>query len=233
MYGMTTRHVIWDWNGTLLDDVWLCVEVLNGMLAHHSLPAVSADRYREVFSFPVVKVYRAMGFDTSAKEFEKTSYEYIAAYEMRRMECNLQIGALETLSAFKRAGIAQSILSAYRQDMLDSIIREKGIEEYFERLAGNTNIFAASKVEYGRTLVADLGVPKGAIVMIGDTEHDYEVASELGIRCILVSCGHSSRERLLKLGAPVVDAVADVVRLVNPPRGAASQLSAVCREKVE
>ena len=27
------RHVIWDWNGTLLDDAWLCVEVLNGLLA--------------------------------------------------------------------------------------------------------------------------------------------------------------------------------------------------------
>ena len=113
----------------------------------------------------------------------------------------------------------QSILSAYRQDMLDSVIREMGIYGYFQRLAGNSNIFAASKVEYGRTLVADMGIPKSEIVMIGDTEHDYEVASELGIRCLLVSCGHCSRERLEKLKAPVVGTIGEAVGKVVVSRG--------------
>ena len=31
-------HVIWDWNGTLLDDAWLCVDVMNGVLRAHDLP---------------------------------------------------------------------------------------------------------------------------------------------------------------------------------------------------
>jgi phosphoglycolate phosphatase len=216
---MTTRHVIWDWNGTLLDDAWLCVEILNGMLARRGLPAVTEDHYREGFSFPVVKVYAAMGLDVTAREFEKTSYEYIEAYQARRSECRLHDGATEAMKAFQRACIGQSILSAYRQDMLDSVIREMGIGEYFQKLAGNSNIFAASKVEYGRTLVADMGIPKSEIVMIGDTEHDYEVASELGIRCILVSCGHSSRERLEKLKATVVGTVGEAVGKVIVSRG--------------
>ena len=219
IFPMATRHVIWDWNGTLLNDAWLCVEILNGMLKERNLPPVTEHIYREVFTFPVVNVYRTMGFDVSAVEFEKASYEYIEAYQARRSECQLQIGAADALSTFMRAGIGQSILSAYRQDMLDSIIREMGIEKYFQRLSGNTNIFAASKVEYGRTLVSDIGLPKGDIVMIGDTKHDYEVASELGIRCVLVSCGHCSRERLTVLGAPVVDSLDDLVGKIVVPRG--------------
>ena len=40
---MTSRkysHILWDWNGTLLDDAWLCVEVMNSMLAERDLPQI-------------------------------------------------------------------------------------------------------------------------------------------------------------------------------------------------
>jgi phosphoglycolate phosphatase len=212
---MTTRHVIWDWNGTLLDDVWLCVDVLNGMLRARGLPEVGEAYYRDVFSFPVINVYRRMGFDVSNGAFERMSVEYIEAYQSRRDECGLHIGARAALDAFKTAGVGQSILSAYRQDMLDSIIANMGIGAYFERLAGNANIYAASKVEYGRALVAGLACAKEEVVMVGDTEHDWEVARELGIRCVLVSCGHNTHARLARLGVPVVATVGEVPALLG------------------
>ena len=48
-----TKHVIWDWNGTLLDDAVLCVEVMNVVLARRKLPPLTAERYADRFRFPV------------------------------------------------------------------------------------------------------------------------------------------------------------------------------------
>jgi len=200
---MGTRHVIWDWNGTLLDDAWLCMEILNGMLARRGLPQTDLARYRETFSFPVVNVYRAMGFDMSGDAFEKMSVEYIDEYQARRGECALQPGAVEALAALREAGLSQSILSAYRQDMLESVVAERGLGGYFDHLAGNTNIFAASKADYGKTLLKKIGLKKEEVLLVGDTAHDFEVARELGVNCILVSCGHYSAGRLRSLGVPV------------------------------
>ena len=216
---MATRHVIWDWNGTLLDDAWLCVEILNEMLRRRGLPEVDAARYRELFTFPVVNVYREMGFDVSNGAFEKMSVEYIEAYQARRSECRLHAEAREVLGKVQAAGLGQYILSAYRQDMLDSIIAEMNLAHFFTHLAGNSNIFAASKAEYGRRLVQTIGGDPREIVMVGDTAHDCEVARELGISCVLVSCGHYSPRRLETLGAAVFPDLSSAAGHILPGPG--------------
>ena len=53
-------HIIWDWNGTLLDDAWLCVDVMNGMLRERRLPTRTLDQYKEVFDFPVRNYYETL-----------------------------------------------------------------------------------------------------------------------------------------------------------------------------
>ncbi|MBN1402871.1 MAG: HAD family hydrolase [Opitutales bacterium] len=201
---MSIRHIIWDWNGTLLDDVWLCVDVLNGMLAERGLPPVDSENYRRRFRFPVVEVYRDFGFDVSNGEFERMSHVYINAYESRRHLCKLHAGAEELLGELKSAGLGQSILSAYRQDMLDSMVKNMGLSQYFDHLAGNSDIYAASKVDYGRRLLAKIGGSADEVLMVGDTEHDHEVAHELGIQCILLEHGHNERPRLEKTGAKIL-----------------------------
>ena len=60
---MRYKHIIWDWNGTLLDDTWLCVEGINQALIKRNLTPISEDRYREVFTFPVRDYYKKLGFD--------------------------------------------------------------------------------------------------------------------------------------------------------------------------
>ncbi len=63
---MRTECLIWDWNGTLLDDVTLCNDCLNQLLEAHGYPQ-RYDRagYRELFGFPIEDYYRCAGFDFS------------------------------------------------------------------------------------------------------------------------------------------------------------------------
>ena len=59
------NHIIWDWNGTLLNDRWLCVEAINQALNKRNLPMLTEGKYKDVFSFPVEDYYKKVGFDFS------------------------------------------------------------------------------------------------------------------------------------------------------------------------
>lgn len=214
MTRMAYRHIVWDWNGTLIDDVWLCVDVVNAMLRERGLPLIDPDAYRSAFGFPVINYYRHLGFDFGRESFEQLSHLYIAAYQDRREECALHPRTREVLGAIRDAGLGQSILSAYEQDMLDTLVDRMDLRRYFDHLMGNDNIYAAGKVERGRMLLARIGLPPSQVVMIGDTEHDHEVAAALGMDCLLVEHGHHTRSRLQRLGRkvlPTLDAVAAAV----------------------
>ncbi len=208
---MAYRHIVWDWNGTLIDDVWLCVDVVNAMLRERGLPLTDELHYRSAFGFPVINFYKHLGFDFGRESFEQLSVLYINAYQDRREECALYPSTREVLAAVRAAGLGQSILSAYEQAMLETLVERLDLGEFFEHLMGNDNIYAAGKVERGRMLLERIGLPASEVVMIGDTEHDHEVAKALGMDCLLLEHGHHSRERLARLGRKVLPSLEAVI----------------------
>ena len=201
------RHVVWDWNGTLLDDLWLCMESLDLLLAKIGRPPIDVATYQRIFSFPVIDVYRALGFDTSRTAFEAMSREFMDHYEAKRLECTLQKGARRFIHAVHALGVTQSVLSAYRHDYLTTIIAEHDLEKYFVRLSGNDDIFAHDKSYRAPGHLQKIGLPAEYVLYVGDTLHDVETARAMGVRCVLIDHGghaHQSRERLLAAGVPVI-----------------------------
>lgn len=199
------KHIIWDWNGTIVDDAWLSVEVLNSILRDFSFPEISMESYRENFSFPVVDFYRSLGFDVSREKFEEIGRTFIARFNAKRYECLLQPGALGLIAGIRGLNIPQSILSAYRTDFLEEAACHFGVLPYMSSIAGLDDIHANTKLERGLSHISSLGVEPSEILIIGDTDHDFSVARAAGTRCALVARGHQSRARLEKTGCPVFD----------------------------
>jgi len=195
--------IIWDWNGTLLDDVELALEVANGMLARRGLPVMDLERYRAIFDFPVERYYRAAGFDFDREPFHVLAGEFISEYNRRVGEAALHGEVPAVLSRINEAGLSQAVLSASRQQSLEEAVARFGVEEHFAALQGLPDHFAVSKTEVGRRLVRRLGLSGERTVMVGDTTHDAEVASEMGVRCVLIAGGHQSAERLERCAVPV------------------------------
>lgn len=217
------RHVIWDWNGTLLDDLYLCVEVMNGMLTRRGLPGLDRARYRAVFDFPVRDYYSRLGLAVDDASFHAISVEFIDAYEARRLEPVLQTGAADLLGAVSARGLTQSILSAYHRDSLRIVVSHHGLHAHFTELNGLDNIYAASKVALGRACLAALKIPAREVLLVGDTLHDLAVARELGVDCALVAHGHHPALRLRAHSEHVYEdlaSLADAVglRLHREPR---------------
>jgi phosphoglycolate phosphatase len=188
--------IIWDWNGTLLDDSWLAVRVMDNMLTKRDLPGLTLERYQEVFDFPVQDYYARVGFDFNLESFELLGMEFINHYNNLHFECGLRPFAKETLRKFQDAGLKQYVLSARKHDSLGEEMKYHGISHYFENFMGLSDIYANGKIELGKLLFQTHQINPKKAVLIGDTVHDTETANALGIDCILVEGGHQSAQRL-------------------------------------
>ena len=202
--GGPVRLVLWDWNGTLLDDLTYAIGVRNRTFPAFGLPRIeSVSEYRRQFTFPVRRYYERAG--VTEETFEAVAHAWMAEYVRGFDSVPLHGDAVEALSRFAAAGAAQAVLSATRRDMLESQIARFPIRDYFTDVLGLSDIYARSKEAVGLAYLAGCGVPAASALMIGDTLHDAEVAHAMGTKCILVARGHHSRETLLTAGAPVVD----------------------------
>lgn len=204
-------HVIWDWNGTLLNDVNLNCALMNRMLRRRGMPAIpNLSRYRELFRFPIREYYRAAGFDFARESYEELAAEYLAEYPEESLRCPLAEGAEEALEAFCQAGLSQNILSAAETGCLTRQLEHLGLVGRFDRVLALDNGYGGGKIELGRRWLSECGTDPGQTVLIGDTDHDWETARALGCRCILTAAGHQSRKALERLGVPVLDSLYEV-----------------------
>lgn len=208
------RHVMWDWNGTLFNDAPLCVDCMNTLLRKRALPLLTPARYEEVFDFPVVDYYRRLGFDFEREPFEKLGTEFMAEYELRKLECPLQRDARRVLDGLRDAGLSQSVLSAYQQNTLEGLLEHFHVRPYFIRVIGADDHYASGKLGRGMDWIRELGVNPKDVVLVGDTVHDFEVARAMGTSCLLIPCGNHGRAKLARCGVPVLDGLAGVLDAV-------------------
>lgn len=200
-----THTIIWDWNGTLLDDTELCISSMNSMLEKRNLAQLDMEKYKQVFTFPVKDYYQAIGFDFTKESWDIAAHEFIYLYLKSLPSCGLAKGALETIRYFAGRGFRQAIISAMQHDALLQSVEALGIRSFLDYIGGTGDHFGAGKIENARSFFHDFNLNPAEVTLIGDTLHDAEVASELGCNCILVAAGHQSKERLISTGKPVIN----------------------------
>ena len=211
---MKYTHIIWDFNGTLFNDIEAGIASVNTMLEERGLPKLSGvEDYRKVFKFPIIEYYRDLGFDFDREPYAKLAPIWVDLYNINSKTSKLQVGAAEALEYCAKSGVSQVLLSATERNMLIGQIKELKIYGYFNEIMGLDDIHAYSK----RELAVQWWQrnPDAIPLFIGDTEHDADVARAIGADCILVCNGHQSRERLQKLGCDVFDDLSAVFKLLQ------------------
>ena len=204
-------HILWDWNGTLLNDAELSADIDSRLRVAKSLSPISLADFRDLFSFPMEDYYRASGFNLEAYSFRQICEDFMQLYEAEKYSCSLHAQAREVLSLFKSKGLSQSILSAYVHDSLVALIEHFGLTEYFDHLSGHEHIYPISKVDQGRMLLKKLNVDPGTVLMIGDTVHDSDVAAGIGVDCVLLATGCNSERRLRATGRMVYRSLGELI----------------------
>lgn len=203
---MKYTHIIWDFNGTIFDDVDIGIESVNVLLAARHMPLIaSREYYRSVHSFPVIDYYRKIGFDFSKESFDDIAVEWVNEYLSRVPRAGVNPEALEMLGHVRELGLKQILLSATELEMLKGQVADLGIAHYFDEICGMDNIYAHGKKSLAERWRREH--PDAKALLIGDTDHDFEVACTMGADCILFAGGHQSGEQFASLDCAVVDSL--------------------------
>ena len=209
---MKVQNVLWDFNGTILDDVQIGIDAVNVLLRRRNKPVLSSlDEYQAIFGFPIMDYYVRAVFDFREESFEKIAPEWVAEYLKREPSAPICPGVRETLRRFRNAGMRQYIVSASEIGILKKQITARGLADYFEGLFGLDNIHAGSKEAIVCEVVRSLN---GSAVMLGDTVHDAECAAAAKIPVILIAAGHQSFQKLSDTGKPTVRSALEACQLI-------------------
>ena len=209
------KNIIWDWNGTLLNDASACIYAMNVILREHGLPQMDETKYMEVFGFPVKEYYKVLGFDFSKVVWEDVAQSFIDIYNDKTMEAELHINTFETFERLSVYDVDMHILSACEIGMLEKLVKKHQLNNFLSSVKGLDNIYAHSKVDVGLELLKSFQCDLKYCLMVGDTIHDVEVSEALGIDCVLIEGGYQSRARLLTTGKPVLQNINEFLALIE------------------
>ncbi|MFG2332333.1 HAD family hydrolase [Streptomyces sp. NPDC048604] len=210
------KHLVWDWNGTLLDDIHAVIGATNAAFEELGLEPITLERYRELYTVPVPKFYeRLMGRLPTDAEWVVMDDAFHQHYWARADACGLMAGAAELLAERQAAGRTQSLLSLAPHDRLIPIVRRHGIEERFVRVDGRLDASTSGKAGHMVRHVEALGVAPSSVVVIGDAADDAVAAAHVGAKAVLFTGGSHSRASLARVGVPVVDSLAEAVAVAD------------------
>lgn len=208
---MRYDHYIWDWNGTLFNDVGVCTIITNEFLTKAGKEELTVDRYRELSRHPARDFYVDLGFDPDEEKFLIFCHEFHERYKDLRFTAALHDQAEEVLTMVLSASRSQAVLSAHPQPLLDEILGHLKLTHYFTKIMGHADSRAGSKILQGQEYVREVGIPAERILVLGDSDHDAHVAEAIGADCVLICHGLQARTRLEKTGKPVVNTLAEAL----------------------
>lgn len=197
------KHIIWDFNGTLLNDTQLSLDVDNNVFEKLGIPAITLDDYKNNMTMPVRDFYSAVGVDYSVHSYETIARLWLDEFNQKAVGVGLVSGALDAIRFFHSQGRSQSVLSASYEPSLRKQCEALGLTPYMTDISGLEDESASKKTEIGRRQLRELGLEGRDVVLIGDMLTDAHLAEDLGADCILVSWGHNDLKRLLSSGLPV------------------------------
>lgn len=212
------QHVVWDWNGTLFDDLHIVLAAVNLGIEPFDVPPVTLDHYREHYTRPVKRFYdRLVGRELSNAEWEDLDQRFHVGYRELLDHANLSEDAHEALEAVADRGITQSLLSMFPHSELVPLVERLGIAEYFDRIDGLRGPAGDAKAAYLEEHLTWLiaGEDPATVLVIGDTPDDAVAARHVGAACVLVDNGSHHPEKLQGIGVPIAHTLVGALEMAG------------------
>jgi phosphoglycolate phosphatase-like HAD superfamily hydrolase len=207
-------HLVWDWNGTLLDDLSLVVSATNHAFSAIGGPEVSSDEHRRQFRRPIADYYaEVLGRAVDQAEFEQLDGIFHEAYRVGLTTCALAADAADAMTNWSGT---QSLLSMWFHVELVPAVDTYGLTGVFTRIDGlRQTVGGGFKSGHLAAHLRELGIPGERVVLIGDSIDDAHAAESVGAGCVLYTGGFTDPARLRGSGRPVADSLVEAVKLAE------------------
>lgn len=216
------RHVVWDWNGTLVDDLGAVVAAVNVSLSRLGAEPIDEAAYRRHYTRPVRRFYESL-LDRPVGEREMAGIDRVFHEAYQHLADRLQPGrdARRAVAAVRSAGATQSVLSMWWHADLDAAVRRTGLAEYMVAVDG-TRGGTPGREKAGHLAghldrLAEMSptLERADIVMIGDITDDADAAEAAGIGCVLYDGRSQPRSMLEGRGVPVAGSLGEALSLAG------------------
>ena len=211
---MKYKNILWDWNGTLIDDVGVALEAVNIMLERRSLPKINIGQYYSYVDTPIIRFYEKC-FDMTKDDEGTLLPEYQRLYAELAQELPKNDTTYKTVKALQDKRFRQFIVSSCEQNILNNWLARYGITHFFEAVTGADNLCAESKTERAIHLMENYGLEPSETVFVGDTAHDFDTAKALGVDTLLVTYGHQSPEENRNTGCVTANSLDEVLAILT------------------
>lgn len=208
------KVILWDWNGTIFDDLDISLEAVNLLLDEYNKPRINKEQYYSYLDTPIIKFYSHL-FDFDITPFSVLGERFHFHYGILSKYAGLTDGVWETIKQLKELGFGQYIVSASHKDKIIPKAEELGVLEYMDDIIAADDYSASDKIERTLEYFKKREISLDNCLVIGDSLHDLEMAEKMNTGCVLLSTGHEGRQKLLNKGGNVVDRISIEVVLHN------------------
>lgn len=208
------KVIIWDFNGTLIDDINAALASVNDMLTRRELPIISFEQYASYVDTPIIKFYEHIFDDLYSMDFGEIAVEFNEGYEKHLPDRAVMANAEEVLKYFNSKGKLQTVISATHIDKVNNRLTEFGLSGYFDKILAHNNLIAEDKTHLAVGYFEEKGISPSEAVVIGDCVADFKMAQTLGCDCILTTQGHQSRKEFAETNAVVIDSLAELKNII-------------------
>jgi phosphoglycolate phosphatase-like HAD superfamily hydrolase len=209
------RHIVWDWNGTLLDDLELTVASVNEVLGHFGAARIDVGGYQRAYTRPLPEFYaRLLPAEVVRDDWPTIERIYHTHYLSGLERCELTSGAANVVGRLTQAGFTHSLLSMWWHGPLVVELSRRGIEAWFERVDGNRLDAFGVKAEHLVQHLSTLPVAPEAVLIVGDALDDLAAACAAGVDAVFLASGTHPRDELVRCGVPVLDHLAELAELL-------------------
>ncbi|WP_084962267.1 HAD family hydrolase [Thermoactinospora rubra] len=204
-----TKHIVWDWNGTLFHDIEAIVGATNEVFAPYGLPPLDAEGFRAVYTRPVWLTYeRLLGRALDEGEWERLDEAFHTGYYRLMAACGLAEGARALIEEWTGT---QSLCSMAPHDHVAPLVESFGLHRHLLRVDGLRGPTGGGKSEHLAAHIAAMPVRPEQVLVIGDSVDDGVAARHVGARAVLYTGGMTTRAALERTGFPVVDTLAEAL----------------------
>ncbi len=189
------QNWIFDWSGTLVDDLAMVLDATNHVLGVYGKPLLTKKEFQARFRLPYTGFYEEVLPDVPLSELEDHFRAGFASSAASGVESPLLPHAQDFLKFLSQRGVRMFILSSMDARAFDEHAKDLGVKHYFEACYAGV----LDKREQIHRVLEEHHLAVDKTVFLGDMTHDVETAQHGGIGSIALLTGYQSREQLLSV----------------------------------
>jgi phosphoglycolate phosphatase-like HAD superfamily hydrolase/ADP-ribose pyrophosphatase YjhB (NUDIX family) len=183
------RNIIFDWSGTLVDDLPAVWRATNFALGQAGVPELSLEQFRAQFSLPFRQFYDRLMPHVPLPQLEQWFHHRFRQVQDSVTELP---HAREFLEFCRARQVRSFVLSTVKAEYFHTQAGRSGFEGFFEK----PYLEIWDKRDKIRELLAAHNLATGETLFIGDMQHDIETARHGGILSCAVLTGYNDAAQL-------------------------------------